>query len=275
MFFSCSHKKRTKRMRDRSGRSDLYKRSAFTRCSRHVFAQASLCKPRRQSKAESGFIPVCSFLCVFSLSQCNASHCRANTQRGCCLRLIGFAPAGAGEFCGLCLRAGAICGWELHACGYGRVPRFLSAGGCRLRLGAPTPAGAGKALTAVLARQTESHTPNRPFLRQSVPHGTKFPAARTSRCGVLRRISCPQDRKTCGSRTLCGSFLHKWSSDSLAASFSFFFFAERKRTKTFPFWKRGNGVLFSVKRKEPKDLPRLPPRTPILRLIAVSTRLPA
>ena len=96
VFFSCSLGKRTKRMRDRSGRSDLCKRSAFTRCSRHVFAQASLCKPRRQGKAESGFIPVCSFLCVFSLSQCNVSHCRANMQRGCCLRLIGFAPAGAG-----------------------------------------------------------------------------------------------------------------------------------------------------------------------------------
>lgn len=139
MFFSCSLGKRTKRMRDRSGRSDFCKRFAFTRCSRHVFAQASLCKPRR------------------------------NTQRGRRLRLIGFAPAGAG----------------------GR--------------------------TAVLARQTESHTPYRSFLRQSVPHGTRSPAAQIFRCGVLR-----------------GSFLHKRSSGALAASFSFFFFPQRKRT-SFPF----------------------------------------
>ena len=89
MFFSCSHKKRTKRMRDRSGRSDLCKRSAFTRCSRHVFAQASLCKPRR------------------------------NTQRGCRLRLIGFAPAGAGGFRGFCLRAGATAD-RFCACGRGK-----------------------------------------------------------------------------------------------------------------------------------------------------------
>ena len=160
-------------MRDRSGRSDFCKRFAFTRCSRHVFAQASLCKPRQQGKAESGFIPVCAFLRVFSLSQCNAEHCRANTQRGRRLRLIGFAPAGAG----------------------GR--------------------------TAVLARQTESHTPYRSFLRQSVPHGTRSPAAQIVRCGVLR-----------------GSFLHKRSSDALAASFSFFFFPQRKRTRASPFWKR-------------------------------------
>ena len=83
-------------MRDRSGRSDFCKRFAFTHCSRHVFSQTSLCKPRRQGKAESGFIPVCSFLCVFSLSQCNASHCRANMQRGHRLQLGAPTPAGAG-----------------------------------------------------------------------------------------------------------------------------------------------------------------------------------
>ena len=58
-------------------------------------------------------------------------------------------------------------------------------------------------------------------LRQSVPHGTRSPAAQIVRCGVLR-----------------GSFLHKRSSDALAASFSFFFFPQRKRTRASPFWKR-------------------------------------
>ena len=77
--FSCSPGKRTKRMRDRSGRSDLCEGFAFTRCSRHVFAQASLCKPRR------------------------------NTQRDNKVHLLFFAPACAGEFCGLCLRAGTTC----------------------------------------------------------------------------------------------------------------------------------------------------------------------
>ena len=106
--FSCSLGKRTKRMRDRSGRSDLCKRFAFTRCSRHVFAQASLCKPRRQGKAESGFIPVCSFLCVFSLSQCNASHCRANMQRGRRLRLIAPTPPARGDFAVFAHESGAF-----------------------------------------------------------------------------------------------------------------------------------------------------------------------
>ena len=87
VFFSCSPGKRTKRMRDRSGRSDLCEGFAFTRCSRHVFAQASLCKPRR------------------------------NTQRDNKVHLLFFAPAGTGEFCGLCLCAGAACSWKLHACG--------------------------------------------------------------------------------------------------------------------------------------------------------------
>lgn len=80
MSFSCSPGKRTKRMRDRSGRSDLCEGFAFTRCSRHVFAQASLCKPRR------------------------------NTQRDNKVHLLFFAPAGTGEFCGLCLCAGTTCG---------------------------------------------------------------------------------------------------------------------------------------------------------------------
>ena len=93
MFFSCSHKKRTKRMRDRSGRSDLCKRFAFTRCSRHVFAQASLCKPRR------------------------------NTQRGRRLRLIGFAPAGAGGFFGNPSRTGQ-----------GPLPHRLFAAACSAAL---------------------------------------------------------------------------------------------------------------------------------------------
>ena len=97
-------------MRDRSGRSDLCKRFAFTHCSRHVFAQASLCKPRQQGKAESGFIPVCAFLCVFSLSQCNATHCRANSPCGCRLRLIAPTPAGAG---GRAVCAGG-CGDAFH-----------------------------------------------------------------------------------------------------------------------------------------------------------------
>ena len=77
MFFSCSPGKRTKRMRDRSGRSDLCEGFAFTRCSRHVFAQASLCKPRR------------------------------NTQRDNKVHLLFFAPAGARKARRLCLPADA------------------------------------------------------------------------------------------------------------------------------------------------------------------------
>ena len=122
------------------------------------------------------------------------------------------------------------------------------------------PAGtAGKKRTTVPARQTESHTPYRPFLRQSVPHGTRCPAAQTFRCGVFRRVSCPQDRKTCGSRTLRVSFLHKWSSGTLAASFSFFFFPQRKRTKAFCLFQKGEWCSFLARwGKERKECATVP-----------------
>ena len=45
------------------------------------------------------------------------------------------------------------------------------------------PTGTGKTRTTVLVRQTKGHAPYRPLLWQSVPHGTRFPAAWTSRCG--------------------------------------------------------------------------------------------
>ena len=45
------------------------------------------------------------------------------------------------------------------------------------------------------------------------------------------------------------------------------FFPQKKNMNAFSFLERENDVLFSVKRKEPKDLPRLPPRTLILRLL--------
>ena len=51
------------------------------------------------------------------------------------------------------------------------------------------------------------------------------------------------------------------------------FFPQKKNMNAFSFLERENDVLFSIKRKEPKDLPRLPPRTLILRLKASSTRL--
>ena len=65
---------------------------------------------------------------------------------------------------------------------------------------------------------------------------------------------------------------HQRSSRRLAASFRSFLSA-KKRTCFSPFQRRGY-VLFSVKRKVPKDLPRLPSRTLIHLLRSVYPRLP-
>ncbi len=122
-------------------------------------------------------------------------------------------------------RAGTACGWKLHACGRGEGAH-------------DSPRATDLRPYAVLVFSAALHP-----ARDKVP----------------RRISCPQDRKTCGSRTLRGSFLHKWSSDTLAASFSFFFFPQRKRTKAFCLFQKGGWCSFLARtRKERKECATVP-----------------
>ena len=99
------------------------------------------------------------------------------------------------------------------------------------------------------------------FLRHSVPHGTKRPAVFL----VSRKGKRAQAKPT-----FCGSFLYKRLSQKVLR---LHVLSAKKEHERFFLLERENDVLFSVKRKEPKDLPRLPPRTLILRLKASSTRL--